>query len=193
MALAKFPVIKSDRGFSLAETLVATGLLATALISSAYLFALSTRSNVQARTTTHATVLAQEKIEQLRGLTWGTDELGLPVSDFTTNLAVDPPTADGVGLTPSPENTLADNVANYVDFVDSFGETIASAGAAPPDATTYVRRWSVEPLPTNPNNTLILQVFVFRVTTRAADGADNFIERMPDEARLITVKTRKAP
>jgi len=185
--LAESRAIKSERGFSLAETIVATGILATALIGSAFLFALSTRTNLQAKTTTFATVLAQEKIEQLRGLTWGTDELGLPVSDFTTNLAVDPPLANGTGLTPSPENSLADNVANYVDFIDANGATVAATAAL------YVRRWSIEPLPTNPNNTLVIQVFVFKINGRPADGADNFIERMPDEARLITVKTRKAP
>jgi type II secretory pathway pseudopilin PulG len=187
MALAEFPGIKSARGFSLAETIVATGLLATALIASAHLFALSARANLQAKTATFSTVLAQEKMEQLRGLTWGTDEVGLPVSDFTTNLAVDPPLANGTGLTPSPSNSLADNVGNYVDFVDANGATVAAADAL------YVRRWSIEPLPTNPNNTLIIQVFVFRNGGRPADGADDFIERMPDEARLITVKTRKAP
>lgn len=187
MALAEFPAINSARGFSLAETIVATGILATALVASAFLFALSARTNLQAKTTTFATVLAQEKMEQLRGLTWGTDELGLPVSDFTTNLAVDPPTATGAGLTPSPENALADNVANYVDYTDANGATVASTAAM------YVRRWSIEPLPTNPNNTLVLQVFVFKSASRPDDGADNFIERMPDEARLISVKTRKAP
>ena len=187
MALAEFPAIKSARGFSLAETVVATGLLATSLVASAHLFALSARSNLQAKTATFATVLAQEKMEQLRGLTWGTDELGLPVNDFTTNLQTDPPLADGKGLTPSPENSLADNVPDYVDFVDAYGATV------PANQALYVRRWSIEPLPTNPNNTLVIQVFVFKNSGRPADGADNFIERMPDEARLITVKTRKAP
>jgi len=185
--LAEFPAIKHERGFSLAETIVATALLGTALVASAHLFALSARSNLQARTTTFASVLAQEKMEQLRGLTWGTDELGLPVNDFTTNLAVDPPTADGTGLTPSPQNALADNVANYVDFVNADGRTV------PQEEALYVRRWSIEPLPTNPNNTLVIQVFVFKSGGRPSDGDDNFIERMPDEARLITVKTRKAP
>ncbi len=40
----------------------------------------------------------------------------------------------------------------------------------PPANTVYVRRWSVEPLPTNPNNTLILQVLVFSVGDRPETG-----------------------
>jgi hypothetical protein len=54
-----------------------------------------------------------------------------------------------------------------------------------------VRRWSVEPLPSNPNNTLILQVLVFRNRDRgtADNGAGTVL---PEEARLVTVKTRKS-
>ena len=30
-------------------------------------------------------MLAQQKMEQLRGLTWGFDTVGLPVSDYSTD------------------------------------------------------------------------------------------------------------
>jgi hypothetical protein len=64
-------------------------------------------------------------------------------------------------------------------------------GVAPPANTVFVRRWSVEPLPSNPNNTLILQVLVFRNRDRGAanNGAGTLL---PEEARLVTVKTRKS-
>ena len=55
----------SDAGFSLAETMIALGLLATALVTLAQLFGLSTRSNIGARNTTYAAVLAEQKIEEL--------------------------------------------------------------------------------------------------------------------------------
>ena len=61
-----------------------------------------------------------------------------------------------------------------------------------PTATAYVRRWSVEPLPTNPNNTLILQVLVFSVGDRPNSGQGTVLDRVRDEARLVTVKTRKS-
>ncbi len=60
-----------------------------------------------------------------------------------------------------------------------------------PQNTAYIRRWMVEPLPTNPNNTLILQVLVTRSQDRGTADAGS-VARMPEEARLVTVKTRKA-
>jgi hypothetical protein len=49
----------------------------------------------------------------------------------------------------------------------------------------------VEPLPTNPNNTLIIQVLVTRRRDRGTADIGS-VARAPEEARLITVKTRKA-
>ncbi|MEW6320922.1 MAG: hypothetical protein AB1635_07525 [Acidobacteriota bacterium] len=183
----------SEAGFSLAETIVATGIMLTGLIAAAQLFTIAMSSNMASKTQTFAAVLAHEKMEQLRSLTWGFDNVGLPVSDYTSNITVDPPTATGgLGLTPSPANSLTENVDGYVDYVDADGVTLGG-GVNPEAGTAYVRRWSVEPLPTNPNNTLILQVFVFKVGTRGDDPDAEVIERRPDEARLMTVKTRKSP
>jgi type II secretory pathway pseudopilin PulG len=183
----------SEAGFSLMETIVATLLLAVSLVSVAQLLAISTRANVTAKTTTIATVIAQQKMEQLRGLAWGFDALGLPVSDVSTDTTANPPaSAGGTGLSPTPDNVLTDNVNGNVDFLDMNGETLGG-GTDPPDNTLYVRRWSVEPLPTNPNNTLVLQVYVFRVDGRGNDlESGQPFSRFPEEARLVTVKTRKA-
>jgi hypothetical protein len=167
-------------------------ILASALVALAQLFAVSGKSNSAARNSTFAMVLAQQKMEQLRGLTWGFDNLGLPISDTETNTTVSPETpTGGRGLSPSPSNTLKATTDGYVDYLDAHGNALGS-GTTPPAGTTYVRRWLIEPLPTNPNNTLILQVLVTRRTDRgAADGPD-YVERLPEEGRLITVKTRKA-
>ena len=181
----------SAAGFSLIEVLIATLILATALVSLAQLFALSTRTNMSARNTTYTAVLAQQKLEELRSLTWGFDTQGLPISDTTTNTAVSPEApAGGTGLAPSPAGTLGANTNGYVDYVGQFGNKLGGGGA-PPAGTVYVRRWSVEPLPSNPNNTLILQVLVFRNRDRgAADNGAGTV--LPEEARLVTVKTRKS-
>jgi type II secretory pathway pseudopilin PulG len=181
----------NDSGFSLIETVVATGILATALISLAQLFALATESNTSARDTTYAAMLAEQKIEQLRALTWGFDSVGLPLSDTTTNTAVQPeePTG-GKGLTPSPADALKTNSLGYVDYVDQWGN-ILGTGESPQDGALYFRRWSIEPLPTNPNNTLIIQVVVGRIRDRG-EADQSITMRARDEARIMTVKTRKA-
>lgn len=171
--------------------MVALAILATSLIAMAQMFALATQQNLAARTTTSATILAQEKLEQLRALTWGFDQLYLPVSDFSSDTTVDPPSpVGGTGLSPVLGDSLSRNLDGYVDYIDANGRQLGGGAAAPP-AAVFIRRWSIEPLPTNPNNTIILQVLVFRVNNRAASTGDASIRRA-DEARLVTVKTRKA-
>jgi prepilin-type N-terminal cleavage/methylation domain-containing protein len=181
----------NSAGFSLVETIVAMAILATSLIAMAQLFAVATKNNVNARATTSSTILANQKLEQLRSLSWGFDVIGLPVSDFESDTTTLPPSPDGgTGLSPSPGNTLTDNVPGYVDYIDRYGAALGTGAAAPPN-TTFVRRWSIEPLPTNPNNTLIIQVMVFETGKRAESG-DIVATRLPNEARVATVKTRKA-
>jgi prepilin-type N-terminal cleavage/methylation domain-containing protein len=188
----------NESGFSLVEVLIAMGVMTVGLVSLAQLFTLSIRANHSSKTTTFAVMIAQQKMEQLRALTWGFDTIGLPVSDMSTNSASVPqaagcPTAAGggvgTGLSPSPAGTLADNVSGWVDFLDING-CLLGGGSTPPARTIYIRRWSVEPLPTNPNNTIILQVLVTRRLDRGA-ADDGNVTRLPEEARVMSVKTRK--
>jgi prepilin-type N-terminal cleavage/methylation domain-containing protein len=184
----------SSRGFSLVEVLISMGLLTAVSLGVAQLFALSTRANVIAKGATSTTAMAQQKVEQLRGLTWGFDleGLGLPLSDTSTNLAVDPPTHNGSGLNPSPSDSLEQNTAGFVDFLDGGGAWVGT-GSTPPATAVYIRRWSIQPLPTNPNNTLVIQVLVTPVTSEAARTASAFTRtRMAGDALLITVRARKA-
>lgn len=180
-----------ESGFSLIEVMVATCLLVTALVSLAQLFVISTRSNLGSHNTTYAAVLAEQKLEELRALAWGYDTQGLALSDTTTNTTVSPETpTGGTGLTPSPSTALQSNTSGYVDYVDSFGNKLGT-GATPPAQAIYTRRWSITPLPTNPNNTLVIQVLVTRNRNRGA-ADQGAVMRLPEEARMITVKTRKA-
>jgi type II secretory pathway pseudopilin PulG len=188
LAKSKF---SSASGFSLIETMVATGILSAALVALAQLFAMSTQTNTSARDTTFATVLAEQKIEQLRALTWGFDSVGLPVSDLTTDTTVSPETPNGgTGLTPSPADALKSNRPGYVDYLDRWGQALGT-GERPVEGSVYFRRWSIEPLPTNPNNTLIIQVVVGRIRDRG-EADQSITMRAVDEARIMTVKTRKA-
>jgi prepilin-type N-terminal cleavage/methylation domain-containing protein len=206
MALAKFSWIvrrpsvaggqrAGEHGFSLLEVLCATTILTTAVVGLAQLFAVSTRANTGARATTFSAVLAQQKMEQLRGLTWGFDSIGLPLTDTSTNTTSAAETATGGnGLTPSPAGVLGANTNGYCDFLNANGLSLGggTGGTTPPTGAVYTRRWSIEPLPTNPNNTLVLQVLTMRHGKRIGTDATINTRRLPDEARIVSVKTRKA-
>jgi prepilin-type N-terminal cleavage/methylation domain-containing protein len=192
MASARFN--SSSRGFSLIEVIISMALLTIVSLGVAQIFAMSTRVNYVARGQTSTTAMAEQKLEQLRGLTWGFDPQGqgLPLSDTTTNLAVSPTTATGSGLNPSPADSLEQNTEGYVDFLDPNG-TWVGTGTTPPGTAMYIRRWNIKPLPTNPNNTLVLQVLVTPIATEATRVATAPPRtRMLTDALLVTVKTRKA-
>jgi prepilin-type N-terminal cleavage/methylation domain-containing protein len=170
--------VDDARGFSLLEVLIATTILSVSLAALAELCTMATRANSSARATTSAVILAQQKMEQLRSLTWSFDTIGLPLTDTTTDTTTVPERdAGGTGLSRSPADALLQNTDGYVDYLDSYGRPLGS-GRSPTEGTVYIRRWSIEPLPANPENTIAIQVLV---------------TRPQDEARLITVKTRKAP
>src|SRR3954469_17779149 len=138
MALAKSR-FNNDAGFSLVEVLIATTLLASSLVALAQLFAISVKNNAVAKNGTFTQILAAQKMEQLRGLTWGFDPLGLPVSDTTTDTSVTPEaTTGGTGLAPSPNNTLQTGTAGYVDYLDANGTSLGG-GTIVPDNTSYIR------------------------------------------------------
>jgi prepilin-type N-terminal cleavage/methylation domain-containing protein len=176
----------AEQGFSLLEVLVATTVFTVAVAGLAEICVIASRANSTARAITAASMLAASKMEQLRALTWGFDEFAAPLGDFTTDLTVSPEMPNvGVGLSPSPPAALARNTAGYCDFLDAAGHWL-SGGAVPPAGAVFVRRWSIEPLPSRPADTLVLQVMV----TRAVHGAAA-PQPLPDDARLITLKGRK--
>ena len=59
-----------QRGFSLVETIVATGLLATALVTLAQLVGAGVQSGAAARARAATTLMAEQKMEALRALPW---------------------------------------------------------------------------------------------------------------------------
>ena len=71
-----------QRGFTLVETLIATSLLAVALVTLAQLVGAAVQSGAAARARSLAGVMAEQKMEQLRALPWITIA-GTPASiDF---------------------------------------------------------------------------------------------------------------
>jgi hypothetical protein len=192
MLTARSQSVRDARGCSLLEVLVATTIVVVGVMALAQLFALATHANLHAKQTTFTAILAQQKMEQLRGLAWSIDPLGVPVSDLSTDTRAVPEAASGgTGLSPSPPGALARNLEGYCDFVDGKGQLLGG-GTTPPPGAVYVRRWSIEPVPSNPANTLVLQVLVTRTRNPRAADAATVAARLPDEARLVTVKARKA-
>ena len=185
----------NQRGFSLVEVVVSMAILTTVSLGVAQLFAASTNANRVAHDRTSTTAMAEQKMEQIRSLDWGFDLLGqgLPVTDTTTNLAVYPHRDNGSGLNPSPNDTLLKNTAGFVDYLDANGAWVGT-GDEPTAGAAYIRRWAIIPLPTNPNNTLVLQVLVTSVADEARLDLTNLPRRprQPGDALLISVKTRKA-
>jgi hypothetical protein len=150
--------IAAADGTSLVEAIVATALVATSLVGVAQLFGMAIAANTASQTITFTTALAAQKVEQLRGESM---------------------------LTPSPFRALDEDTPGYVDYVDERGN--ASDERSAPRGALYVRRWSVEVLPADPDSTVVVQVLV----TRAGRPAG--VNRLPGEARLVTVRTRMPP
>lgn len=106
-----------ERGFTLIETLVATGILVSGLVAVAYLFTFSIRTNMMTEQQTSATLLLSNKMEELRGTSF-------------SSLTV------GGGLDASSPTT------SYWDYV-----SISTSGAITSDTSTtdatYLRLWQV--------------------------------------------------
>ena len=156
--------LQTARGFSLIEALVASALVATAIIALAHLFAVAAAQTHSIRRATTALVMAQSKLEELRALPWTYDAGGSPVSSGE--------------LLASPASALTENVVGWFDELDRFG-----APAEERQITQYLRRWAVTPLDGLDADTLVVQVCVF--TRGAGTGGDL------GDACVYGIRTRK--
>ncbi len=176
----------SDAGFALLEVLITAGLVVTVAAGSSHILSIATRAAHSARVRSIESMLAAEKIEQLRSLAWthtttASPSISISSSDFTSDLSTDPATDGGPGLLASPPGTLEADVPQYVDYLDGVGR-IASGGTLPA-AAVFIRRWAVRPLASDPDNLL---VFTVVGTTRAPGGVP-----AANAVRLVTVGARK--
>jgi len=178
---------RGQRGFSLLEAVFATLLVAAGLAGVAQLFVVAIAVNHSSGTTTTATALASQKMEELRGLAFHTDEAGAAVTDSASDLSVTPAAPiGGRGLRPSPLETLSTNTPGYVDYLGVAGQWVGTGADTPRDAV-FVRRWSVTPLPAHPDDALILQVYVVK-----ASAASPGVSRQPGAAALVSLRARKS-
>ncbi len=151
------------RGFTLVETIIAVSITALALTALAQLFIVAAQANADARRATFASVLAAQKIEQLRSA--------------------------GSDLVPQGTDSLRRDVADLCDFLDEYGRSLGT-GSSPLPGTVYIRRWSIESIPSDAN-TLVLQVAVFpRLWKGAVDPAFGDA-RSFGGAQIVSLKTRR--
>jgi prepilin-type N-terminal cleavage/methylation domain-containing protein len=149
------------RGFTLVETTVALSLAAIVLTALAQLYVLAEHVDGEARRATFASILAADKMEQLKSLGPDLSRQGSPFLDT--------------------------NVSGACDFLDEHGRVLGAAEAPP--GTVYVRRWSVEPLPSDAD-TFVLQVAVFPRRWRGPADAPTGDARSAGGASLVTVQRR---
>jgi prepilin-type N-terminal cleavage/methylation domain-containing protein len=180
-----------DRGFTLTEVLFALVLMVTAVLGAAHLATTAARLTRDARLSTSALALAQQKVEQLSAITWAVNEGGVLLSDDWTDLAVDPPRDSGIGLRASSSAALLSNMAGFVDFLDASGVWVGT-GASPPAGTAFVRRWSVEPTAGASDRTLLLRVFVTTVGRGGDRGAAGATSAGGADTALASLRTRSA-
>jgi type II secretory pathway pseudopilin PulG len=157
--------LASPRGFTLFETLIATGILITALAGVAQLFILTTHLMRRANTSGAALAAAQDKLETLVGLPFEYDAAGAPVTD--------------PALVTSPPSSLDQDTPPFVDWIDAAGDASAIA-----DGAVFVRRWRVTPIAHEVPDAVAVEVCVLRAPADdvALSGA---------EACLSTVRTRQ--
>jgi len=156
-------------GFSLVETLAALSIVVVGLTGLAHLLVWTGRATAGARAGTMAVVLAQAKMEELRCLAYQIDPLRQPIT--------------APGLAAASEDSLLRSVAGYSDFLDSRGQPVP--GRSPPEGMEYVRRWSIVPLPADPENTLVVRVLVSRWNDVRTSGG-----LLPGDVVIQTVRRR---
>jgi prepilin-type N-terminal cleavage/methylation domain-containing protein len=155
--------VMNARGFTLVETLTAISIVGIALTALAQLFVIAEHANADARRSTLASILAAQKIEQLRSL--------------------------DADLAPQGEASLSADVPGACDFLDEYGRSLGTGSGAVP-GTVYVRRWSVEAIPADPD-TFVVQVAVFPRSWKSGVDQPSSDARTLGGAHIVTMKTRR--
>lgn len=138
---AQLIALKSDRGTTLIETMIATSLLLVVMVGLLSMAAVATmytenHGHLEARTTEYA----QDKMEQL---------LALVYTDSVTNTIVFPAAATGgTGLAIGGSANTAAPVNGYVDWLAQDG-TLLGGGTTAPATWFYERAWQVTALTAN--------------------------------------------
>ena len=158
----------SGDGFTLLETVVATGVLVTALAGLAQLFGLTARSTRDAGDQGAVLSAAQDKIETLRSLAFGYGPLGEAVTD--------------TALAPSGSGSLADDTAGFVDYLGADGTPVDVDRDG--HGAVWTRRWRITAFDAFVPEALVIEVCIY---PWPGDGLTPISAR----ACLATVRTRQ--
>lgn len=157
---------KNFEGFTLLETVIATGILVTALAGVAQLFVLTARTTRESGSHGVALVAAQAKLETLRSLRLGYGPAGEAVTDPS--------------LEASPSQSLLEDTADYCDVLDDAGGVVEEDD----DEGAYTRRWAVTPIDQREPQAVAIEVCVFRSPAEGVTPAGA-------EACLATIRSRQ--
>jgi type II secretory pathway pseudopilin PulG len=184
--------VDRDPGFALVEVLVSLLLIVAAAAGLAPLYAMTAAAARQGRVAMATSLLAREKVEELRALTWAYAPDGAAMTDLETDISVRPWSAFGRGLSASPSDSLERNADGYVDYLDGNTRWVGSGPLAPSEAV-YIRRWRITPMPGAPGESCIFEVFVTTTIAeaRGSAGSSAGVTRRSGDALLVTVTTRK--
>jgi type II secretory pathway pseudopilin PulG len=159
---------RTGDGFTLVETVVATGVLVTALAGLAQLLALSARWAQGAGRQAAALTAAQGQVELLRSLAFSYGPLGEAQTD--------------AALAPTGGGSLTADVAGFVDYVDAAGESVDVEGQG--HGAVWTLRWKMTPIDLYAPEALAIEVCAF---PWPAEG----LAPLTASACLATVKTRQ--
>lgn len=177
----------------MAETVVALGISATLVATLVPVYVRVAGAALAAHDQSVSTMLAVAKLEQLRGLAFAFDDEGgagpVRVTDIVTDVTAPALAGGGRGLSPSPPGTLLRDTEGYVDYLDATGRWV---GRALPLAGTavYARRWAITPLPSSPEDAVVLQVLVTTVAGERRLGPRTDASRRPGDVWLTLIRVR---
>lgn len=150
----------SPPGYSLLEVAAALGVLAVVMAGLAPLFVQVSQTTERAASQTSAHVLAVAKAEALRSI-WATSDVA-------------PPT--------SPDDSLDEDVAGWVEWLDADGRAWPIAGIS----SRFVRRWAARPV--SPGAEAYAVVVVVMPVTSSGRRADR--PRQPGDGWAAVVVRR---
>lgn len=146
---------RNSAGFTMLEIMVSVVILTVALLALSSLQTVSVGSNYTSNRLTVATTLAQQKLEELKGLPWSDMQLADTQDNFTLDSDGDG-LADDFDWSQPVDHTNADAPGAVANPIDETGTPIA--GAALP-TQGYSRIWNVaHDVPTSKMKTVSVRV-----------------------------------